>query len=116
MHFNLQEVKCVVADDTDVLILLHGAPEHNKYIFSFRGWETFKYWKIDDIIGHIQCRSYCNIIITSSLFACLHGVAVIQHLQHLNRVKLANQEENDVQVIARAIHFHNLHVHLQVIH
>ena len=26
MHFNLQlkEVKCVVADDTDVLVLLHG--------------------------------------------------------------------------------------------
>ena len=55
MHFNLQlnEVKCVVADDTDVLVLLHGAPEHSKYIFSFRGWETFEHWKIDDIIGHI---------------------------------------------------------------
>ena len=34
MHFNLQlkEVKCVVTDDTDVLVLLHGAPEHSKYI------------------------------------------------------------------------------------
>ena len=35
MHFSLQlkEVKCVVvADDTDVLVLLHGAPEHSKYI------------------------------------------------------------------------------------
>ena len=55
MHFNLQlkEVKCVVADDTDVLVLLHGAPEHSKYTFSFRGWETFEHWKIDDIIGHI---------------------------------------------------------------
>ena len=44
---------CVVADDTDVLVLLHGAPEHSKYIFSFRGWKTFEHWKIDDIIGHI---------------------------------------------------------------
>ena len=56
MHFNLQlkEVKCVVTDDTVVLVLLHGAPEHSKHIFfSFRGWETFEHWKIDDIIGHI---------------------------------------------------------------
>ena len=47
----LKEVKCVVADDTDVLVLLHGAPEHSKYLFSFRSWETFEHWKIDDIIG-----------------------------------------------------------------
>ena len=58
LQFVIEEVKCVVADDTDVLVLLHGAllhgaPEHNKYIFSFRGWETFEHWKIDDIIGHI---------------------------------------------------------------
>ena len=48
MHFNLQlkEVQCVVADDKN-------APEHSKYIFSFRGWETFEHWKINDIIGHI---------------------------------------------------------------
>ena len=53
MHFNLQlkEIKCVV--DTDVLVLLHSAPEHSKYIFSFKGWETFEHWKIDDIIGHM---------------------------------------------------------------
>ena len=40
------------------------------------------------------------------------------HLQHLNGVKLArpNQEENDVQMIARTTRFHNLYVHLQVIH
>ena len=42
-----------IADDTDVHVLLHGAPEHSKYIFSFRGWETFEYWRIDDIIGCI---------------------------------------------------------------
>ena len=27
------KVCCTVADDTDVLVLMHGAPEHSKYIF-----------------------------------------------------------------------------------
>ena len=64
----------------------------SRYLFSFRGCKTLKIWKNDDTIGH-TCRSSFH----------MPGVAVIQHLHHLNRVSRPNQQSNDVQMIEKLV-------------
>ena len=47
----LKEVKCVVADDTDVLVFLHGAPEHSKYIFLSEVGKHLSIGKLMTLLG-----------------------------------------------------------------
>ena len=46
----LKEVKCVVADDT-VLVLLHGVPEHSKYIFLSEVGKRLSIGKLMTLLG-----------------------------------------------------------------
>ena len=78
----------VVADDTDVLVLLiamyHWKQNMKSIYFLSEAGKNLKIWRISDHdLRSWASRSYCNII-----FYML-GVAVIQHPQHSNRVKLA---------------------------
>ena len=73
----------VVADDTDVLVLLmyHWNQNMKSIYFLSEAVKDLKIWRISDLVGQ------AGPTVTSYLPFCMFGVAVIQHPKHLARVK-----------------------------
>ena len=75
----------VVFDDIDVLVLLmyHWNQNMESIYFLSEAGKDLKIWKISDLVEQ------AGPAVTSYLPFCMLGVAVIQHPQHLARVKFA---------------------------
>ena len=95
----------VVADDTDVLVLLmhHWKPNMSNIYFLSEAGKTFKIWRISDLVEHPIVTS--NLLFLHAWSGC-HTTSATFGQGKIGLIKKIKQS-NDVQAIAELMMNHN---------